>query len=232
MSRSTFQKIERYLQLRSLTPEQLGALVDLQSCRWNELTLNPNNITETEIGYIDLALDVPEDERGLVFGNYGEKFDYFTHQRHVSHRSVARAVGLKKSTPNDWVRKGYKPKDPDTVARVDIFLDIPQKYHGIPGQHIHESKQQVSAQHETPGGLRGVTLEDQIRTTFYSLASYIEKYREASPDAIARLKQKLPGGDVGYVTSFLRALYGSQDELDRFMALNERRKHIGGDKKC
>ena len=69
---------------------------------------------------------------------------------------------------------------------------------------------------------------DALEKAFYSLAEALEPFKYGTPQQREEVRNRIPVEDVGYVISFLKAIY-DEDRFSDFIFFTEYRKK-GGDK--
>jgi hypothetical protein len=68
---------------------------------------------------------------------------------------------------------------------------------------------------------------EKLAKIFYSLARALEPFKHGTPEQRKRIRNKIPPQDLGYVMSFLKAMY-DEDSFTDFMFFSEY-KLKGGD---
>ena len=72
---------------------------------------------------------------------------------------------------------------------------------------------------------------DKLAKAFYSLARALEPFKHGTPEQREKVKNRIPAEDLGYVVSFMKAMY-DEDHFTDFMFFSEYRLKGGnGDKK-
>lgn len=71
-----------------------------------------------------------------------------------------------------------------------------------------------------PSYIMKESITDEIAETFYALIDILEKLKQSTPEMRALIKKRIPARDIGYATSFLRALY-DEDQFSDFIFFSE-----------